>query len=197
MAKPEKKKFFDVEISALRTSIKLMAYTIEELDNRNVKLDLTRMLRGQSIEALIKVKVGDGKASGKIIRLSVLGFFIRRMMRKSISYVEDSFSVESSDAILKIKPFLITRKKVTRAVRNALRVGSKSFIEEYTKNKSCEEIVSDIISGKMQKSLSYKLKKVYPLALCEIRDMKIEKEKEMAKIEKMVENPVEVPEEKK
>jgi ribosomal protein S3AE len=175
----DKKKFFEVEIPLIRQKLKLIAYSIEQLNNRNVKLDLTRILRGQSIEALIKIQVKDEKAEGKILKLNVPGFFIRRMMRKSISYVEDSFSCESSDSIIKIKPFLITRKKVTRAVRNALRVEAKKYLEIYAKDKKIEEIFLDIIDGKLQKSLSFKLKKIYPLALCEIREIKIEKDKQV------------------
>lgn len=172
----EKKKFFEVEIPVIRQKIKLIAYEIEQLNSRNVKLDLTRMLRGQSVEALIKIQLKDGKLEGKITKLQVLGFYIRRMMRKSISYVEDSFSCPSSDSIIKIKPFLITRKKVTRAVRNALRVEAKKYLEAYIQERKTEELFLDIIDGKLQKSLSFKLKKVYPLALCEIREIKIEKD---------------------
>jgi ribosomal protein S3AE len=181
----EKKKFFEVEIPTLRTKIKLIAYQIEQLDNRNVKLDLTRLLRGQSMEALINVKIKDGKATGNLRRIAALGFYIRRMMRTSISYVEDSFSAECLDSILRIKPFLITRKKVTRAVRKALRNEAKRFITEEIKNKSTEEIFADIISMKFQRTLSFKLKKIYPLALCEIRQIFIEKDKApiLAKVE--------------
>jgi len=187
----EKKKFFDVKIPEIQTKIKLLAYQIEQINNRNVKLDLTRMLRGQSMEALIKISVKDGKATGEIRKISVLGYYIRRMMRTSISYVEDSFSAESSDAILRIKPFLITRKKVTRAVRKALRNEAKRFITEEIKNKTTEEIFSEIIGTRFQKTLSLKLKKIYPLALCEIREIKIEKDKEKVQVEKVKETNVE------
>jgi len=184
----EKKKFFEVEIPLIRQKIKLIAYEISQLNNRTVKLDLTRMLRGQNIEALIKIKVEDEKAVGKIKKLSVLGFFIRRMMRKSISYIEDSFSAECSDSILRLKPFLITRKKVTRAVRTALRNEANRYLKEYARDKPAEEIFSDIINSKLQRALSLKLKKIYPLALCEIREIRIEKEKEGIKVEKIKEN---------
>jgi len=183
----DKKKFFDVEIPMLRTNVKLIAYDIQELENRNIKLDLTRMLRGQSMDAIIKVSVKDSKAIGKVIKISLLPFFIRRMMRKSVSYVEDSFSAESKESILKIKPFLITRKKVTRAVRKALRNECKRYLQEQIKEKPTEEIFSDIIGSRLQKSLSLKLKKIYPLALCEIREIFIEKDKEAIKTEKIAE----------
>lgn len=186
----EKKKFFEVEVPSIRTKLSLLAYQIEQLDNRNIKLDLTRMLRGQSMEALIKVRVKGSKAFGEVKKISVLGYYIRRMMRTSISYVEDSFSSECSDSILRIKPFLITRKKVTRAVRKALREEARKQINEEIKNKPCEEIFSEIISGRFQKFLSLKLKKVYPLALCEIREIKIEKEKEQVQVEKVREEKI-------
>ncbi|MBU4086779.1 MAG: hypothetical protein KKB21_04360 [Nanoarchaeota archaeon] len=180
----DKKKWFDVEIPLLRMKIKLIAYSIEELDNRTVKLDLTRILRGKSLEAIVKIKVKDEKAEGEVSELNLLGFFIRRMMRNNISYVEDSLSLDCLDSVMRIKPFLITRKKVTRAVRKALRDAAKKYLEDYAKESTSEDIFQDIASNKIQKNLSGKLKKVYPLALCEIRMSKIEKIKEGVSIEK-------------
>ena len=173
----EKKKWFNVEIPLLRTSIKLIAYSIEELNGRTVKLDLTRALRGKSMEAIVKITSDKEKAEGTVAELNLLGFFIRRMMRNNISYVEDSLSLDTLDSIMRIKPFLITRKRVTRAVRKALREGAKNYLVEYFKDRTSEDIFSDIASNKLQKSLSLKLKKVYPLALCEIRMAAIEKRK--------------------
>lgn len=181
----EKKKWFEVDIPLLKTKVKLIAYSIEELNKRTIKLDLTRQLRGKSIEAIIQVEADNEKAIGSVTRLNLLGFFIRRMMRANIDYVEDSFSCDCIDSVLRIKPFLITRKKVTRAVRKALRENAKKYIEEYAKDRGTEDIFYDIISNKLQKSLSLKLKKVYPLALCEIRQAYIEKLKEGVKIEKL------------
>lgn len=183
----ERKKFFDVEIPSVGTKVKLLSYNIEELNNRTIKLDLTRVLRGKSLEAVIKVIVKDGKAEGEIQKIVLLPFFIRRMMRKSVSYVEDSFSLECATASLRIKPFLITRKKVTRAVRKALRDACKLYLEDYSKDLDTESIFGDILDNRLQKSLSVKLKKIYPLALCEIRDIKIEKMKEGIELEKIKE----------
>jgi len=180
----EKKKWFDVEIPLLRMKVKLIAYAIEELNGRTIKLDLTRVLRGKSLEAIVKIKVIDGRAEGTVSELNLLGFFIRRMMRNNISYVEDSFSLETLDSTMRLKPFLITRKRVTRAVRKALRDTAKTYLEEYAKDATSEEIFQDIASNKIQRSLSAKLKKVYPLAMCEIRMSKVESMKEGVIIEK-------------
>jgi len=172
----EQKKFLEIELPIINQKIHLLAASTEQLNGRTVKIDLTRRLRGKSLEAIFRIKLEDGKIKIQPYRLYLLGYFIRRMMRKSINYVEDSFSAESKNAVLRIKPFLITRKKVPRAIRTALRNKAKEEVQIEIKEKNYEEIFSDILSGKFQKVLSLKLKKIYPLAFCEIRDIFLEKE---------------------
>jgi ribosomal protein S3AE len=43
----------------------------------------------------------------------------------------------------------------------------------YAKGKTSEKIFEDILKNSIQKELSFKLKKIYPLSLCEIRIFKI------------------------
>lgn len=169
----EKKKFFDIELHLINQKVQLLASSKEELTGRTIKIDLTRKLRGKSLEIIFKIKEKGAVPH----RLHLLGYYIRRMMRKSTNYVEDSFSTKCKNSTLRIKPFLITRKKVSRAVRNALRIKTKQEIQKVVKNKNYEELFSDLLSNKVQKSLSLKLKKIYPLSLCEIRDIYVEKEK--------------------
>lgn len=171
----EKKKFFDVRIPLLNRSVKLLGYSLKGLEDRSVKIDLTRQLRGKSLELTFRVGEENGKAVARPKKLLILPFFIRRVMRESTSYVEDSFSAECKDAVLRIKPFLITRKKVPRSLRKTLRDNAKSLIIEEIKDKNVEEIFSLIIENRFQRSLSIKLKKIYPLILCEIKRMEIER----------------------
>src|SRR3989344_4308672 len=88
-------------------------------------------------------------------------------------YLEDSFSIPSQESMVIIKPFIITRKRVSRAVRKTLRNKAKNWIEDYIAERKDQEIFSDILSNKMQKPLSLMLKKTYPLSLCEIRVLEI------------------------
>ncbi len=164
-----KKRFFEVEIPLIKKEVPLQAYEIEELAGRNIKYDMTRLLRGKGAVLLAKVKLDGHKASANAIGLSVLSYYIKRMLRTGTNYVEDSFLAQSSDAVLRIKPFLVTRRKVSRAVRKALREKCKEEILEKVKSKTTEEIFEELIKGNFQKQLASALKKVYPLALCEIR----------------------------
>jgi len=98
------------------------------------------------------------------------------MVRKGTNYVEDSFSIETKNARVKIKPFLITRKKVSHVVQKALREKAHEELTNDLKGKTTQTIFEELLQNKIQKSLSLVLKKIYPLSLCEIRSFKIEEE---------------------
>ena len=169
MAKIQKKKFFEVEIPIVNEKVEIQANSLEELNNKTVKLDLTRQLRGKSVEVVFLLKIKDGKVNVFTKNLTLLSYFIKHMLHTGIDYVEDSFTAESSESRIVIKPFLITRKKVSRAVRNALRNSARNWLIDYIKTKDNTELFQEILSNQLQKSLSLKLKKIYPLAICEIR----------------------------
>ncbi len=163
------KKKFDVEIPLLNTSIGVLG------PGKTIKLDLTRMTKGKNMEAVFSVSGGIAKEK----KLFLLSSYIARIMRTGVSYVEDSFSCKAKNALLRVKPFLLTRKKVSRAIRKALRDKCRKLIEKYCAEKNTREIFSAIISSNLQRELAGKLKKIYPLAVCEIRVIEIEKEEEL------------------
>jgi ribosomal protein S3AE len=141
----KRKKFQPVEIPMIRTKIELIGNTIEDLKDRTIKLDLTRQLKGKSVEAIVQIKIEDEKAVAYPKKIRLMPYFIKRMIRKRISYVEDSFQTPSKESIIIIKPFLITRKKVSRAVRKALRNRCKNWIEDYISEKTDEELFNEVL----------------------------------------------------
>lgn len=170
-----KKRFFDVEMPLIQKDTQLLAYELKELEGRYILYDLTRILRGKSIMLQLKVKINDGKAEAFPTQVELLPYYIRRMIRKGTSYIEDSFSTNCKDSQIRIKFFLITRRMVSRKVRNALRLKADEELKNYVKEKSSENVIEDVLRNQIQKELSVKLKKIYPLALCEIREVKVEK----------------------
>ena len=196
----KRKKFQSVDIPLTRTKMELVADSPEDLKDKTIKLDLTRQLKGKGVEAIVKIKIEDNKAIAHPKKIRLMSYFIRRMIRKRISYVEDSFEVPSQESIILIKPFLITRKKVSRAVRKALRNRCKNWIEDYIAEKQDNEIFEEILSNRMQRPLSLSLKKTYPLSLCEIRVLEIKRPlnpEEVPKIKKKkIEETKEKPKEK-
>jgi len=198
-----RKKFISVDVPLARQNIELIGSGIEDVEGRTIKLDLTRQLKGKSVEAVVKIKNEEGKAVAYPVKLRLMPYFIRRIMRKRISYVEDSFEIPSQESMLRVKPFLITRKKVSRAVRKALRNKAKNWLEDYISTKTNDEFFNEVLNNKVQRPLSLSLKKTYPLSFCEIRALEIGRDltdeekvtvKEKAKtvkVEKKVEAPSE------
>ena len=187
-----KKKFFDVEMPIINKQTQIFAYELTELEGKYIRYDLTRILRGKSILMQFRVQVKDNKAIAIPRGAILMPYFLRRMIRKGTDYVEDSFIAECKDASLKIKPFLITRRKVSKKVRRGLREKAKQEIIKYLKDKSSQKIFEEILKNKMQKDLSILLKKIYPLALCEIKSIEIKKDLEV----KVKEKPKEEKQEK-
>jgi ribosomal protein S3AE len=172
-----KKKFINVEIPIINESMPVLG-DAENLVGRTIKLDLSRKLKGRGLEVVFQIMNKDGKLVAHPKNLTLMRSYVQRMMRKRVNYVEDSFIGSCKDITITIKPFLITRKKVSRAIRNNLRKTAKEFVLEYVKTKTYMELAEEIIFGEMQKQMYPRLKKVYPLSLCEIRILET---KELAK----------------
>jgi len=170
-----KKKFFQIETPVLNTTLEVITTSPEDAIGRHIKIDLTRQLKGKNLEAVFEIVKKDDKIIAQIISAVLVPSYIRRILRKGISYIEDSFLCNSKDAVLRIKPFMLTRRKIHRSLRNVLRLKAIEFLTDFCKDKTSDDIFSEILSADLQKELSLKLKKVYPLTFCEIRVIKREK----------------------
>ncbi|MFH1290268.1 MAG: hypothetical protein ABIH92_02555 [Nanoarchaeota archaeon] len=171
--KTTKKSFFEVDAPLTSTKIHLYAPSKEDLNGKTVKLDLTKSLRGKSLELRLRVRLEKEKLQGKPENVKLTSSYVRRVVRKGTDYSEDSFEAECRDSLVKIKPLMVTRRRVSKAILKALRKTAKKHLTTHLKTRNAEEIFSEIISNKLQKNLAVKLKKIYPLALCEIRMFEI------------------------
>jgi ribosomal protein S3AE len=175
----ERKKYIDVQIPILGETTRVLG-TPENLHNKTIKLDLTRKLRGKGLTIKLRIFNIEGKLIAIPNNLQLTTSYVRRMMRKRTDYVEDSFQARCSDVRVTIKPLLITRKKVSRAVRKNLRNVAREFLLNHIKEKEYLEIYNEILDGTLQKTMLPKLKKVYPLSFSDIR---IFETKELEKID--------------
>jgi len=172
-----KKKYFDVKLEIFNSVIPLLAFKPEDLEGRTIKFDLTKILKGKNCVSKFIIRNKDNKLLGEICQFKINPSYIRRLIGHNISIVENSFVCKTKDENMRVKPFLITRKKVHRSVRKALRKKAKEFIVKYLSGKTREDVFKSVISATLQKALSKKLKKIYPLAVCELRIVKVEKTK--------------------
>ena len=128
----ERKKYIEANIPILNSGFRILG-TLENLDKKTIKLALTRQLRGKGLTMTFRLFNDEGKLIGIPNRMELVTSYIRRMMRKRTDYVEDSFTARCKDVQTTIKPLLITRKKVSRAVRRNLRNTAKEFTDHSLK----------------------------------------------------------------
>lgn len=171
-----KLKFFDVHLNSINKLVPILGSDIQSLNNRTILLDLTPELKGKMVEAKFKVKIVDNKPVGDIVYLGLVQNYARRLVKKKTSPVEDSFVTISKDGFkLRIKPLLVTRKKVKRNIRKKLREKARELITEFVRKNEKNTIFLSIIDYVLQREIMPKLKKIYPLLICEIRRISVEK----------------------
>jgi ribosomal protein S3AE len=187
MTKLQKKKFFEIDLPLIGEKLEASGHVITDLNNKTIKIDLARKLKGKATDLIFNIKVEDNKAIGYPKKLVVLPSFISHIFHNGASYVEDSFISKTKNSEVLIKPFLITRKKVSRAIRNNLRKTAKEFILNYLKEKTYLESARAIIFNDLQREMYPKLKKIYPLILCEIR---VFETKELSKADLELKQPL-------
>ncbi len=164
----ERKKFINVEIPILSKTIQVLG-TPKDLTNKTIKMDLSRKLRGKGLTITLQILNNEDTLIAYPKKFELTKSYIRRIIRKRTDNVEDSFKTNTKDLAVTLKPLLITRKRVSRAVRKNLRNTAREFLLGYVKEKTYIELCNDLLEGSLQKELLPKLKKVYPLAFCDLR----------------------------
>ncbi|MFA5484728.1 MAG: hypothetical protein WC260_00525 [Candidatus Pacearchaeota archaeon] len=170
----EKKKFMDIQAPLLNKNIEVLG-TPTELKNKTIKLDLTRKLKGKGLNVTFQIIDSNNNLFAVPKKMELNSSYIRKIMRKRIDYVEDSFVTNCKDVPIILKPFLITRKKVSRAVKRKLREVAKEFLIDYVKDKNYVDVCQDLFNSQLQKQMLPKLKKIYPLAFCDLRVLETKK----------------------
>ena len=171
-----KLKFFNVKLEIINKEVPIIGKSIEDINRRTILFDLTRELKGKMAEAKFKVEVKNNEAIGKIIYYGLIQNYARRLVRRGTSPVEDSFIAISKDGVkLRIKPLLVTRKKVVRGIRKNLRNKARELLTKFVNENTREKIFDSIINYKIQKEILKNLKKIYPLSVCDIRRLQVEK----------------------
>ena len=138
-------------------------------------MSLTNDVKRQNININFKVfDVQNGKAFTNVIGYHMVQSSIKRLVRRNIEKIDMSFSCKTSDnKTSQIKPLLITRSDTTGSVAAKMRRTAKDFLVKYISLISYDNLISDLVTHKMQNELRKELNKIYPLRVCEIRSMEI------------------------
>lgn len=148
---------------------------------RTVQSNLLLLLKDfkkQHVEITLEVcDIKGNTAFTRVKRYEISPSYIKKTVRREKDRIDDSFSCTTSDGVhVRIKPFVLTRFKTKNSIATAIRAKTKQLLQKMIQKQTYDQLVEDLVTYKIQKTLWEELKKVYPLRTFEIRMMALEKQ---------------------
>jgi ribosomal protein S3AE len=111
----------------------------------------------------------------RTVGYSIVPSAVRKMMRRARERIDDSFVVKTKDGVAtRVKPILITRGRTTSGALKEVRSQMRANIARGVAALSFVDFIRELVAHKFQRQLQDSLRKVYPLQICELRDVHIE-----------------------
>ena len=132
--------------------------------------DLTNDFRKSHITLFFKVnKVEETNAHTQFAGHALTSDYLRRMIRRRRSKIEGVYDVTTRDgAVLRVKPFATTDKRIQNSQRKVVREAMKKTIDDQAKTNTLYELVKNILDGKVGSDIYKNCKKLYPVKRIEI-----------------------------
>jgi len=148
------------------------------LSKRRVEATM-RELTGDFSRQYVKLKfeieniTGD-KAATRFIGHEVTTDYVRSMIRRGTSRVDAPKIVKTKDGYkIKIHILAITTRRAKSSQQRYMRKIIEDKIEEIANDKTFDELVEGIVTGKIASEIYHEAKKVYPLKRVEIIKTKV------------------------
>ena len=150
------------------------AYKPEQVIGRTIDLNLaflTGNFRYQNMKVIFQIyKVSGLKAYTQIKEIALYDAYVRRIVRKGTSRVDDSFAVETKDDIkVRVKPLVITRYRAHGRQKSAIRKTFKEYLINKIKELNYEDLIEKVINRELQNEIAPTLNKIFPVQHVEIR----------------------------
>lgn len=175
--KVKKKKWYPIYAPAIFGS-KLIGESyvesVDELKGKFISSNLSTIMndmKKQNITMKFRVsKVVEGKGQTEIIGLQQVQSFVKRLVRRGRSKVDDSFTATTKDEqLVRIKPLIITNTKCVRSTASQLRLETRKLIAEKLAKTGFINTVQEILGFRLQKEIKAKLNKIHPIRSIDIR----------------------------
>jgi ribosomal protein S3AE len=170
---------------------------VEEATGRTLKVnlkDLTGSIKDQNICLSLKITtVAGNNLQTEVVGYSYMPYFIKRMVRRNIGKVEDSFLLRTKDdKVVRIKPLITTVFKLNKSVKTLFRKKIIEILGQEAGKLTFDSLINELLRYKLQIELKKKLKNIHPVREVIIREIKLETGKGAEKVAKVVEvKPVE------
>ncbi len=180
MLKWKRKKWFPVKARAFNNKEigQAMAESPEDLIGRFVTMNmmyLTNDPRKQGINVLFRIKKTEGSAGiAEVYGYNLINAMIKRLVRKRTKRIDDSFILKTKDdKYIIVKPFIVTRIRVSKATKSAIRKYTRAFFLDYFENHTYEEFYKAVLNDTLTSELKSRLYKISPILHTFIRVFKL------------------------
>ena len=137
--------------------------------------DLTNDFRKSHIKLFFKInKIEDTNALTQFIGHELTSDYLRRMIRRKRSKIDGVYDVTTRDgALIRVKPFATTDKRIQNSQRKVVRETMKQTIYNQSKTSTLSEFIQFIIDGKLGSEVYKKCKKLYPVKRVEVNKTQV------------------------
>ncbi len=178
--KTRKKRWFQISAPKLFDETMLgeiPAYEPEELIGKSLAVNmmfLTNDPKKQSFRMSFRiVGVDESKTITEISEYVMLPSQVRRLVRRGKTRMDESVVLETKDGVrARFKPLALTRGVTTSSVVKSLRKKLLASFSKMVQSAPFEDVVRDIITGKLQSSIRAEMSKIHPMVIIEIRAIK-------------------------
>lgn len=140
----------------------------EILVNRSVESSM-RELAGDFSKQYIKLYFRISGVSGDIANTEFVGHqvttdYVRSMIRRGTSRIDSISTVTTKDGKrLKVHVLGVTIKRAKSSQQKFIRETMERMVKEAAAQKTFQELIEDIVGGKMASHIYHEAKKIYPL----------------------------------
>lgn len=128
-----------------------------------------RELSGDFSKQYVKLRFQIYDVAGDTAHTRFMGHqvttdYVRSMIRRGTSRIDAIMKLETKDGKkLKVHMLAITIKRAKSSQQRYIRETMEKLVKEAASNKTLNELVEDIIKGKLASSVYHETKKIYPL----------------------------------
>ena len=137
--------------------------------------DLTNDFRKSHIKLLFKIdNIEENNAYTKFIGHELTSDYLRRMIRRKRSKIDGVYDVPTRDgAIIRVKPFATTDKRIQNSQKKIVRETMKKTIYDQASTSTLSEFIQFIIDGKIGSEVYKKCKTLYPVKRVEVNKTQV------------------------
>lgn len=148
---------------------KTFASEPEEVKGRTITLDYSDVVGKKKKRDKVKLhfeaeEVKGGKVPTKFLGHSIVPDYERSLTRKGTSKIYVNEKVTTKDKKdLNMKAIAITASQIKKSMQEKVRKGLREQVRKKASGKTLENLISDILSNKVGRSIKNNLSEVYPL----------------------------------